>query len=132
LWAQKVSLFSSSFSDYRVAGGLICSFPDRPAGRNLLLFFYAGWRGPSASADRAGQHRLSVLETRPQTSTTSQNLRLASFCAKATLEKRGLGHGASGEEARRGMETRQRVAQERAVEIAQKLVDDAPSRVFIV
>jgi hypothetical protein len=42
-----VSLFSSSFSDYRVAGGLICSFPDRPAGRNLLLFFFlCGLAGP--------------------------------------------------------------------------------------
>jgi hypothetical protein len=47
------------------------------------------------------------------------------LAAKATLDKRGLGHGASGEEARRGMETRHRVAQEHAVEIAGELIDDA-------
>jgi hypothetical protein len=47
------------------------------------------------------------------------------LAAKATLDKRGLGHGASGEEARRSMETRQARAEERAQEIAAKLVEDA-------
>jgi hypothetical protein len=47
------------------------------------------------------------------------------LAAKATLDKRGLGHGDSGADARRGMETRQTRAEERARELAGKLVEDA-------
>ena len=47
------------------------------------------------------------------------------LAAQATLDKRGMGHGQSGDEARRGMETRKRVGEERAKEIAAKLVDEA-------
>ena len=47
------------------------------------------------------------------------------LAAKTTIDRRGVGHGAWGDEARRGMETRERVAAERATELAEKLVADA-------
>ena len=47
------------------------------------------------------------------------------LAAEATLNKRGVGHGASGEEAQRGMETRVRNAGELANELAEKLVAEA-------
>ena len=72
----------------------------------------------SADGDRSPVHSTS----RP--TTTCKDAIADLLAAKATLDKRGVGHGASGEEARRGMETRARVAGERANEIAEKLVDE--------
>ena len=102
--------------------------PDRD-GRNVPLWVRDGWRTTrkeARDAARALGSNDSVVHLfvdKP----SSNDLKDAIadlLAAKATLDKRGLGHGASGEEARRGMETRERVAQERAVEIAEKLVDD--------
>jgi hypothetical protein len=47
------------------------------------------------------------------------------LAARATLSQRGMGHGSGGEEARRGMETRERAATEKARELISQLVDGA-------
>ena len=103
--------------------------PERD-GRNVPLWIRDGWRTTAKEAREAARTlgsadgTVHVFIDKP----SNNELRDAIadlLAAKATLDKRGLGHGASGEEARRGMETRQRVAEDRAKELAGKLVEDA-------
>src|SRR5690606_32541692 len=47
------------------------------------------------------------------------------LAAQATLQQHGAGHGPSGEEARRGMQTREANAQQRARELVEALVSEA-------
>lgn len=103
--------------------------PDRD-GRNVPLWVRDGWRATEkevrddARTMGSADGTVHVFIDKPSNKDL-QDAIADLLAAKTTLEKRGLGHGASGEEARRGMETRQRVGQERAIDIAQKLVDDA-------
>lgn len=99
-------------------------------GRNIPLWVRSGWQTKekevrdAARALGSSDGIVHLFIDRPG----SNDLRdaLAELLAsKATLDKRGLGHGSSGEEARRGMETRQRLADERAVGLAEAIVGDA-------
>ena len=103
--------------------------PERD-GRNVPVWVRDGWRTTAKEARDAARtmgsadSTVHVFVDKPSSNELKDAV--ADFlAAKATLDKRGLGHGSSGEDARRGMETRRDRAQERAVEIAQKLVDDA-------
>ncbi|MET4118814.1 hypothetical protein ABIB85_005443 [Bradyrhizobium sp. JR1.5] len=124
---------SSVHGDAKVPRKLVPHRGDRAPekdGRNIPLWIRDGWRTSAkeardtARAMGSANGIVHVFFDKP----TSNDLKDAIadlLAAKATLDKRGLGHGSSGEEARRGMETRQRVAQERAIEIAERVVDDA-------
>lgn len=131
--AAEVRQVSTVHGDARVPCKLIPHRGDRTPekdGRNVPLWVRDGWRTSAKEAREAARTLGSVDGTvhlfidKP----SSNDLRDAIaelLAAKATLDKRGLGHGSSGEEARRGMETRQRVAEEHAKELAGKLVEDA-------
>jgi hypothetical protein len=102
--------------------------PERD-GRNVPLWVRNGWQISAKEARDAARTlgsadgTVHVFIEKPSNNELKDAI--ADFlAAKATLDKRGLGHGSSGEDARRGMETRRDRAQERAVEIAQKLVDE--------
>jgi hypothetical protein len=103
--------------------------PERD-GRNVPLWVRDGWRASAKEAREAARTLGStdgivhVFIDKP----SNNDLRDAIadlLAAKATLDKRGLGHGSSGEDARRSMETRRDRSQERAVGIAANLVEDA-------
>lgn len=103
--------------------------PERD-GRNVPLWVRDGWRTTTKEVREAARTLGSADGTvhlfidKP----SNNDLRDAIadlLSAKATLDRRGLGHGASGEDARRSMETRRDRAQERAVEIVEKVVEDA-------
>jgi hypothetical protein len=103
--------------------------PERD-GRNVPLWVRDGWRTTPKEAREAARTlgstdgTIHLLVEKP----SNNDLRDAIadlLAAKATLDKRGLGHGASGDEARRGMDTRHRVAEGRARELAGKLVQEA-------
>jgi len=124
---------SSVHGDAKVPRKLVPHRGDRTPekdGRNIPLWIRDGWRTSAKEARDTARTMGStdgivhVFIDKPSNNDLKDaiaDLR----AAKATLDKRGLGHGSSGEEARRGMESRQRVAHERAVEIAKKLVEDA-------
>lgn len=103
--------------------------PERD-GRNVPLWVRDGWRATAKEARDAARALGSadgivhLFIDKPSNNDLKDAI-ADMLAAKATLDKRGLGHGSSGEEAHRGMETRQRVGEERAKEIATKLVDDA-------
>ena len=103
--------------------------PERD-GRNVPLWVRDGWRATTKEARDAARALGSadgivhLFIDKPSNNDLKDAI-ADLLAAKATLDKRGLGHGSSGEEARRGMETRQRVGEERAKDIATKLVDDA-------
>lgn len=103
--------------------------PERD-GRNVPLWVRDGWRATlkevrdAARALGSADGIVHLFVDKPSNNDLRDSL-ADLLAAKATLDKRGLGHGSSGEEARRGMETRQRVAEERARGIAEKLVEDA-------
>jgi hypothetical protein len=99
-------------------------------GRNIPLWVRDGWRASANEARETARMLGSsdgivhVFIGKP----SNNDLRDAiadALAAKATLDKKGLGHGSSGQEARRGMETREARANERAAEIVQTLVVDA-------
>ena len=99
-------------------------------GRNVPLWIRDGWRATEKETREAARTMgssdgvLHLFIAKP----AGNELRDAiadHLAAKATLQKRGVGHGASGDEARRGMETRERVAGELAIDLAEKLVADA-------
>ena len=103
--------------------------PERD-GRNVPLWVRDGWRATAkevrdaARALGSADGIIHLFVDKP----ANYELRHALadlLAAKATLDRRGVGHGSSGEEARRGMETRRRVAAERTSAIAEKLVQDA-------
>ncbi len=99
-------------------------------GRNIPLWVRTGWQSSgrdvreAARALGSADGTVNLFIEKPSGSELKDAI-AELLAAKTTLEKRGLGHSSSGEEARRGMETRQRIAQERAVALAEKLVDDA-------
>ncbi|MGA9796697.1 MAG: BREX system P-loop protein BrxC [Rhizomicrobium sp.] len=99
-------------------------------GRNIPLWVRSGWQvkekevRDAARALGSSDGIVHLFIDKP----ASNDLRDAIaelLAAKATLGKRGLGHGSSGEEARRGMETRQRLAEDRAVGLSEGIVGDA-------
>lgn len=103
--------------------------PERD-GRNVPLWIRDGWRTTAKDAREAARtlgsadgivHLFIDKPTNNDLKDTIADL----LATRATLDKRGLGHGSSGEEARRGMETRQRVAEERARELGDELVENA-------
>lgn len=103
--------------------------PERD-GRNVPLWVRDEWRVTSKEARDTARTMgssdgvIHLLVPKP----AGNDLRDAiaeRLAAEATLSKRGLGHGSSGEEARRGMESRERVARERSIELAEKLVADS-------
>ena len=102
--------------------------PERD-GRNVPLWVRDGWRTTQKEARDAARALGSadgvvhLFIDKPSDNDLKDAI-ADSLAAKATLDKRGLGHGPSGEEAHRGMETRQRVGEERAKETAARLVDD--------
>lgn len=124
---------SAVHGDARVPRKLIPHRGDRAPerdGRNVPLWLRDGWRASAkevrdaARALGSGDGIVHLFIEKP----SSNDLRDAIadlLAAKATLDKRGIGHGASGDEARRGMETRQRVAEQRAKDVVEKLVGDA-------
>jgi hypothetical protein len=103
--------------------------PERD-GRNVPLWVRDGWRATAKEARDAARALGSAdgivhLFIEKPSNNDLRDAIADTLAAKATLDKRGLGHGASGEDARRSMETRRRVGEERAKEIAANLVDDA-------
>jgi hypothetical protein len=98
--------------------------------RNIPLWVRDGWRSSAKQAQDAARILGSsdgivhVFIDKPSNDELRDSIADA-LAAKATLDKKGLGHGSSGQEARGGMETREGRAKERAVEIAEKLVEEA-------
>ena len=131
--AASVRQVSAVHGDAKVPCKLVPHRGDRAPerdGRNVPLWIRDGWRTTATRAREEARTLGSADGTvhlfidKP----SNNDLRDAIadlLAAKATLDKRGLGHGSSGEEARRGMETRQRVAEECAKELAGKLVENA-------
>jgi hypothetical protein len=103
--------------------------PERD-GRNVPLWVRDGWRATAKEARDAARALGSadgivhLFIDKPSNSDLKDAI-ADLLAAQATLDKRGVGHGQSGDEARRGMETRKRVGEERAKEIAVALVNDA-------
>lgn len=104
--------------------------PPTPDDRNVPLWFRTGWQvkekeaRDAARALGAGDGVVHLYVTKP----ANEDLRDAlvdMLAARAVLNQRGGGHGPSGEEAARGMETRERNAAERAKELVQTLIDEA-------
>ncbi len=131
--AVSVRQVSAVHGDAKVPRKLVPHRGDRAPerdGRNVPLWVRDGWRTTAKEAREAARTLGSADGTvhlfidKP----SNNDLRDAIadlLAAKATLDKRGLGHGDSGADARRGMETRQARAEERAREIAAKLVEEA-------
>src|SRR5262249_34539190 len=97
--------------------------------RNVPLWVRDGWRATAKEARDAARALGSAdgivhLFIEKPSSNELRDAIADLLAAKATLDKRGLGHGSSGEEARRGMETRQRLAEERAQGLAESLVEE--------
>jgi hypothetical protein len=124
---------SAVHGDAKVPCKLIAHRSDRAPekdGRNVPLWVRDGWRTPAKEVREAARALGSTdgivhLFIEKPSNNDLRDAIADLLAAKATLDKRGLGHGASGEEARRGMETRERVVEERAKELVGKFVDDA-------
>jgi hypothetical protein len=131
--AGVVRQVSAVHGDAKVPCKLVVHRGDRAPerdGRNVPLWIRDGWRATAKEARDAARALGSTdgivhLFIEKPTNNDLRDAIADLLSAKATLDKRGLGHSSSGEEARRGMETRYRVGEERAKEIATKLVDDA-------
>jgi hypothetical protein len=131
--ATAIRQVSAVHGDAKVPCKLISHRGDRAPerdGRNVPLWVRDGWRTTAKEAREAARTLGSTDGTvhlfidKPSNNDLKDTI-VDLLAARATLEKRGLGHGDSGEDARRSMETRQRVAQERAKELAGKLVEEA-------
>jgi hypothetical protein len=131
--AKSLKQVSTVHGDAKVPRRLLPHRGDRPPekdGRNVPLWMRDGWRTSEKEAREAARSLgssdgvLHLYVPKP----AGNDLRDAivdRLAAEATLNKRGLGHGASGEEAQRGMETRVRNAGDLANELAEKLVAEA-------
>ncbi|MDX0695439.1 BREX system P-loop protein BrxC [Sinorhizobium medicae] len=119
--------------DAKVPRRLTPHLGDRaPAGddRNVPLWVRTGWQcsekdaRDAARALGSGDGIVHLYIPKP----SNDDLRDAiadMLAARAVIAQRGGGHGPSGEEARRGMETREKTASERAADLVRQLVDDA-------
>ncbi|WP_024514760.1 BREX system P-loop protein BrxC [Bradyrhizobium sp. Tv2a-2] len=131
--ASAVRQVSAVHGDAKVPCKVVAHRGDRAPekdGRNVPLWVRDGWRTPAKEAREAARTLGSAdgivhLYIDKPANNDLRDAIADLLAAKATLDRRGLGHGASGEEARRGMETRERIAEERAKDLAGKLVDDA-------
>ncbi len=98
--------------------------------RNIPLWVRTGWQCSEKEARDASRSRGSedgiVHLYIPKPSNDDLRDAIADMlAARAVVAQRGGGHGPSGEEARRGMETREAAAFERATDLVRQLVDEA-------
>ncbi|MBB1249934.1 BREX system P-loop protein BrxC [Rhizobium sp. G21] len=98
--------------------------------RNIALWVRTGWQCSEKEARDAARARGSedaiVHLYVPKPSGDELRDSIADMlAARAVVAQRGGGHGPSGDEARRGMETREKAAEERATELVRQLVDEA-------
>lgn len=96
-------------------------------GRNIPLWIRQGWdvdlktvRG-DARALGIEDATIQLFVDKPANNDLDQAIADV-LAARATLDHRGVSHGAAGEEAQRGMETRERIGGERAVDLIAGLV----------
>lgn len=104
--------------------------PPTPDDRNVPLWVRTGWQVDAKEARDAARALGSedgvvhLYIARPPGSDLRDAL-ADMLAAQATLQQHGAGHGASGEEARRGMQTREANAAQRARDLVEALVADA-------
>ncbi len=101
-----------------------------PDERNVPLWVRTGWQVKEKEARDAARARgaddgiVHLYIAKPANDELRDAL-VDMLAARAVLNQRGGGHGPSGEEAARGMETRERTAAERAKDLVRTLVDEA-------
>jgi hypothetical protein len=124
---------STTHGDAKVPCKLVPHYGDRAPerdGRNVPLWIRDGWQATerevreTARALGSSDGTVHIYVAKPGGSELA-NAISEMLAAEATLNRRGVGHGSAGEEARRGMETRQRITGEKATELAASLVADA-------
>lgn len=99
--------------------------------RNVPLWVRSGWQVKEKEARDAaralgGQDGIVHLYIAKPANEDLRDAIVDMLAARAVLNQRGGGHGASGEEAARGMETRERTATDRAKDLVGAIVDEAP------
>lgn len=101
-----------------------------PDERNVPLWVRTGWQVKEKEARDAARARgaddgvVHLYIAKPANDELRDAI-IDMLTARAVLDQRGGGHGASGEEAARGMETRERNALERANDLVRTLIDEA-------
>ncbi|ESZ30428.1 BREX system P-loop protein BrxC [Mesorhizobium sp. L2C084A000] len=103
-----------------------------PAGddRNVPLWVRTGWQvsekdARDAARAQGSQDGIVHLYIPKSSNNDLRDAIVDMLAARAVVGQRGGGHGPSGDEARRGMETREAAALERATDLVRQLVDNS-------
>ena len=124
---------SDRHGDAKVPRRLVPHLGDQaptPDERNVPLWVRSGWQAKEKEVRDAARARgaddgvVHLYIAKPANDELRDAL-VDMLAARAVLNQRGGGHGPSGEEAARGMETRERNAGERSKELVRVLVDEA-------
>jgi hypothetical protein len=132
-WSAVIGAVSRPQGEAKVRRRLVPHHGDKaPAGdeRNIPLWVRTGWQAELKEA-RDGARALGASDAivhlyipKPGGADLRDAI-VDMLAARAVIAQRGGGRGVSGEEARRGMETRESIAGERAGDLARQLVADA-------